>query len=95
MNDSAPNVGDTITYIVTLRNFGPDPAFGVQVRDQLSPGVSFMSAAPSQGTYDSTTGVWTVGTVTTAAPLTLRLMVVVAQPQTANQHGDDQPLRPV
>jgi uncharacterized repeat protein (TIGR01451 family) len=81
VNDSAPNVGDTITYTVALRNFGPDPAFGVQVRDQLSPGVSFVSAAPSQGTYDSTTGVWTVGTVTTAAPLTLRLMVVVLSPK--------------
>ena len=81
VNDSAPNVGDTITYTVTLRNFGPDPAFGVQVRDQLSPGVSFVSAAPSQGTYDSTTGVWTVGTVTTSAPLTLGLMVVVLSPK--------------
>ena len=81
VNDSAPNVGDTITYTVALRNFGPDPAFGVQVRDQLSPGVSFVSAAPSQGTYDSTTGVWTVGTVTTAAPLTLRLTVVVLSPK--------------
>jgi uncharacterized repeat protein (TIGR01451 family) len=74
-------VGDTITYTVALRNFGPDPAFGVQVRDQLSPGVSFVSAAPSQGTYDSTTGVWTVGTVTTSAPLSLSLMVVVLSPK--------------
>ena len=44
-----------------------------QVTDLLPAGVTFVSATPSQGTYDSVTGVWTVGTVTTAAPQTLTL----------------------
>ena len=39
MSNPAPNVGDTITYTVTLRNNGPDPATGVQVRDLLPAGV--------------------------------------------------------
>ena len=80
VNDPKPNVGDTITYTVSLSNLGPDPAFSVQVQDQLPVGVMFVSASPSQGTYDRTTGLWTVGTVTTSAPLTLGLTVVVVSP---------------
>ncbi len=81
VSDPAPNVGDTVTYTVTLRNIGPNPATGVQVRDELPLGVLFVSGLPSQGTYDSTTGLWTVGTVTTTAPpLTLRLTVIVGSP---------------
>ena len=52
---------------VTLRNNGPDAATGVQVTDLLPAGLTFASADPSQGTYNSATGLWTVGTVTTAA----------------------------
>ena len=35
VNDPTPNVGDTITYIVTISNAGPNSATNVQVRDQL------------------------------------------------------------
>ena len=57
-------MGDTITYTVTLSNNGPNTATGVQVTDLLPAGLSFVSATPSQGTYDPGTGLWTVGTVT-------------------------------
>ncbi len=79
-DDPTPNVGDTVTYIVTLSNDGPDDATTVRVRDRLPAGVSFVSATPSQGAYDSTTGLWTVGTVTMSAPLTLVLKGVVVSP---------------
>ena len=43
VSNAAPNVGDTITYTVTLRNNGPDAATGVQVTDLLPTGVTFVS----------------------------------------------------
>ena len=84
VSDPAPNVGDTVTYTVTLTGNGPDPATGVQVSDLLPAGVSFVSAVPSRGTYDSTTGLWSVGTVTTPSSQTLviRALVVSPSPQT-------------
>ena len=80
VNDPTPNVGDQVTFTVTLTNTGPDDATGVQVNDLLPAGLTFVSATPSQGTYDSATGVWTVGTVTTATPETLTLTATVVSP---------------
>ena len=64
MSNPAPNVGDTITFTVTLTNKGPDAATNVEVSDQLPAGLSFVSAIPSQGVYGPGSGIWTVGTVT-------------------------------
>ena len=57
---------------MTLTNNGPATATNVTVTDLLPAGLTFVSATPSQGTYDSATGVWAVGTVTTGRPLTLK-----------------------
>ncbi len=80
VTNPAPNVGNTITYTVTLTDIGPNTATGVQVSDLLPAGVSFVGAVPSQGTYSSATGLWTAGTVTTLAPATLALSVTVISP---------------
>jgi uncharacterized repeat protein (TIGR01451 family) len=80
VDNATPNVGDTITFTVTLTNAGPDAATGVAVHDMLPAGLMFVSFTASQGTYDNTTGVWTLGTVTAAAPQTLTIQAVVAGP---------------
>ncbi len=56
VSNPAPNVGDTITYTVTLSDNGPDAATNAQVTDLLPAGLSFVSDTPSQGTYDAGTG---------------------------------------
>jgi uncharacterized repeat protein (TIGR01451 family) len=63
VSDPHPKVGDTITYTVNVTNNGPDTATSVEVSDALPAGLSFVSAAPGQGTYDATTGLWSVGTL--------------------------------
>ena len=87
-------MGDTITYTVTLIDDGPDAATGVTVTDLLPAGLTFVSATPSQGTYDPATGLWTVGTVNAGprrpSPSRRR---VAAQP--SDQHRDHQSRRPV
>jgi uncharacterized repeat protein (TIGR01451 family)/fimbrial isopeptide formation D2 family protein len=64
VSNATPNVGDTITFTITLSNAGPSIAHEVEVTDQFPvAGLQFLAAAPSQGSYDAGTGVWTVGTV--------------------------------
>src|SRR5262245_3855530 len=78
VSNPTPNVGDTITFTVTLTDNGPDTATNVTVQDLLPAGLTFVSATPSQGIYNSGTGVWNVGTVTTATPQTLLIQASVA-----------------
>jgi choice-of-anchor A domain-containing protein/uncharacterized repeat protein (TIGR01451 family) len=79
-----PNVGDLVTFTVGLTNHGPDDATNVVVGDMLPEGLTFVSAAPSQGGYDSATGLWTVGDVPNNATQTLQITVRVTEsgPQT-------------
>ena len=60
-NDITPNVGDEITFQITVTNDGPDVATNVQVVDQLPQGFDFVLFSTTSGTYDENTGVWNVG----------------------------------
>ncbi len=80
VSDATPNVGDTVTFTVTLTDKGPDPATNVEVNDLLPAGLSFVSATASQGAYDSISGAWVVGTVTTTTPQTLQIQARVDSP---------------
>jgi uncharacterized repeat protein (TIGR01451 family) len=77
---ATPNVGDQITFTITLTNAGPNTATGVQVTDVLPPGLSFVSATPSQGTYTPATGSWNVGTIASGASTTLAIVATVVSP---------------
>ena len=54
-------VGNAVTFTVTVTNKGPDTATGIAITDLLPPGLALVSATSSQGPYDATTGVWTIG----------------------------------
>ncbi|BAY24263.1 hypothetical protein NIES2100_40570 [Calothrix sp. NIES-2100] len=73
VNNSNPLLGNDITFSVNVNNTGPDAATGVQVTDLLPSGLTFVSATQSQGSYSSSTGLWTVGTVNNGATATLTL----------------------
>src|SRR5262249_149655 len=84
VSNATPNVGDVIPYTITLTNNGPGAASSVTISDPLPPGLSFVSFTASQGSYDSGTGLWTVGNVAANVPLTLNVQaeVVSAAAQT-------------
>jgi uncharacterized repeat protein (TIGR01451 family) len=84
VSSTTPNLGDTITFTVTVVNNGPDGATSVQVLDLLPAGLSFVSATASQGTYDAGTGLWDIGTVAVGSSPTLviQTQVIAASTQT-------------
>lgn len=77
VNNSTPNYGSTIIFTVTAHNNGPNDASGVQVVDNLPKGLVFVSYVSSQGIYNSTTGIWNVGTLLNGTNQTLNITALV------------------
>jgi len=75
VENSNPNVGDNLKFSVKVTNLGPDETTNVLITDLVPNGYTYISATPSQGTYDNTTGVWTVGTIANGAFKTLDINV--------------------
>ena len=71
------DIGDTLTFTLTLTNLGPDDAFDVEVTDKLPSAFTYISSIPSKGTYDSATGIWVVGDMPLNAEETLQISVTV------------------
>ncbi|HET6771320.1 MAG TPA: calcium-binding protein [Actinomycetota bacterium] len=74
--------GRNMTYMLTVANHGPDDASDVTVLDQLPPSVSFVSAAPSQGSCGESAGSVTCALGSLAYGATATVDIVV-RPTTA------------
>jgi len=57
VSNATPSLGTDVTFTITVHNAGPNDATGVVIDDALPAGLTFVSSAPSQGSYDSSTGV--------------------------------------
>ncbi len=98
VDNAEPNLGDTVTFTVSVSNAGPDVATGVSVLDQLPAGLAFVSATPSIGNYNAVSGIWTIGEIGVGVNRTLLLVatamtpgqkVNVARVETADQFDPD------
>ena len=75
VDNANPSEGDTVIYTVTVTNNGPLDATNVSVTDLLPTGLSYSDddAAASGTTYDSASGLWTLGTLPSGQTATLQL----------------------
>lgn len=69
---------DTITFRLVARNEGGLAATNVQVLDSLPLGITLLDATPSRGTFQASTGLWTLGTMPVGASDTLRIRTRVS-----------------
>lgn len=77
VDKSSAKRGETVVYTLTVTNTGPDAATGAQVTDKLPGGVTFVGVT-GDGSYDQTSGVWTVGDVPVgAAGKSLQITVTI------------------
>ncbi|TWU58492.1 Large cysteine-rich periplasmic protein omcB precursor [Rubripirellula tenax] len=79
ISNPRPNVGDEVTFVITVTNAGPNEATGVNVTDRLPAGLTLLRATPSQGSFNTTNRVWTVGTVSTTESPSIELVARVDQ----------------
>ncbi|OXA98731.1 hypothetical protein B0A75_13785 [Flavobacterium oncorhynchi] len=77
VNNATPLVGSQVIFEIIVSNNGPLDNTGVKVRDLLPSGYTFNGYSISTGTYDSTTGVWTVDGLVNGKSETLEIMATV------------------
>jgi len=76
IDNDTPNVGDQVVFTLTVNNNGPSDATGVEVTDLLPDGYTFVSDDGS-GSYNSTTGVWTVAPLSNGGSATVNITAIV------------------
>ena len=77
VNIATPCVGSNVEFTVALNNLGVNNSTGVSVNDLLPTGYTFVSSTASVGSYNSTTGVWSIGDVNGGAAETLKITAKV------------------
>ena len=78
------SVGSKLTYTISVSNKGPSQATGVVLSDTLPAGVSFLSAAPSQGTCSESGGIISCALGNLAANTVATVTIVVAPGSTSS-----------
>lgn len=73
-----PNYNGTVTITVTATNNGPNNSTGVTIKDLLPNGLQYVSSTASQGIYDPSTGIWSLGNFTYGTgPQTLTIVAKI------------------
>ena len=69
-----PSLHETVIFTILVHNHGPDTALNVYVMDKLPKGLTYISSSTNYGSYNSKTGIWTIGTLlrNTTAILTIK-----------------------
>ncbi len=73
VNNTTPYVGDTVTYTLRVINNGSAEATNVSLTDILPTGITYSGNTLTQGTYNSATGLWDIGTLADGADANLTL----------------------
>ena len=77
VNISAPVEGQEVLFAFGLENQGPDAASGTEVTVNLPTGVTYVSDLPGAGSFNSGTGVWTVGSLAASETALLQVTAFV------------------
>jgi gliding motility-associated-like protein/uncharacterized repeat protein (TIGR01451 family) len=77
VNNAHPIIGQKVVFTIAATNNGPDIATGVTVTDMIESGYTYVSSTTTVGTYDPSTGIWTIGTLNKGATENLIITVTV------------------
>ncbi len=83
-SNSNPDEGESVSFTITVYNNGPDDAANVQLLDKLPSGISYSASNVSQGNYDSSTGMWSIGNLLSGSSADMELTGIVDEGQGGN-----------
>jgi large repetitive protein len=74
---ATPCVNSNVEFTVKVSNLGLNNATGVSLNDLLPSGYTYVSNIASTGTYNATSGVWSIGDLEPSAVVTLKVVATV------------------
>ena len=77
VNNQHPIFGNTVVFSITATNSGPNNATGVVINDVLQSGYVYVASTVTTGTYNPSTGVWTIGALNNGSSALLTVTVTV------------------
>ncbi|MBP1945818.1 putative repeat protein (TIGR01451 family)/fimbrial isopeptide formation D2 family protein [Methanobacterium petrolearium] len=87
VSNPQPYIHETIYFTLIVQNWGPDTAINVYVVDKLPDGVKYVSSAANYGSYNPTTGIWTIGNLPYGSIAQLVITVVVEKLGSIENHA--------
>jgi len=93
VDNATPNVGDNVTFTITVTNNGSDNAANIVVTENIPSGYTVYFVTPSNGTWSAPT--WTIGNLANGASETLTVVAgvnvsgVYDNTVTVNGNGSD------
>lgn len=92
VTNDKPFFGSNAYFIITVKNNGTVDNTNVKVTDLLPSGYTYVNSTTTKGSYDKTSGVWTVGSLANGATETLTITAQVNETgeytNTATTSGD-------
>lgn len=73
-------VGENVTFSITISNLGTTQATNISILENLPAGYQFVSASPSLGTFNDTSSLWSLNSMSPNQTETLSIIAQVISP---------------
>jgi uncharacterized repeat protein (TIGR01451 family) len=83
VDNSGAALNSNVKFTITVLNKGPDTATTVALTD-VPTGLTYVSSAPTEGTLDPVTGIWTIGSLAKGSSATLVMIDTVTSTSATN-----------
>ncbi|WP_339337243.1 MULTISPECIES: T9SS type B sorting domain-containing protein, partial [unclassified Croceitalea] len=77
VDNDRPLLGDNVTFTISATNLTMDRVLDITITDILVAGFVYVSDTASKGSYDITTGIWTIDELVAEEVITLEIIVTV------------------
>lgn len=83
-SDNNPIVGDNVVFTIKVQNNGPGNSTNIEIEDKLPNGYVYVSHTASAGTFNVSTGIWTIDGILAEASEELKITATVLEPLDAS-----------
>ncbi len=77
VDNDTPAIGDSVTFTIDITHLEGGGVASVRVEDRLPSGTSYQASTTTQGSYNPSTGIWQVGSLTVGQTETLTIRAEV------------------